>query len=215
MKRLIIVCEGPTEQEFCNEILAPHFLNKNISLTAPIVKKSHGGIVPWISLKMQIVHHLREKDVYVSMLVDFYGIKDNFAFPGWEESKKLNKHDRIHFLIDKMRLDLNDDVRYRFIPYMQLHEFEGLLFCDINAFKSSFTKDEADFISIESTMNEFDSPEDINNSPETAPSKRLIKAIPGYDKILFGNVIASYTGLDTIRKKCHLFDEWLTKLESL
>lgn len=216
MKRLIIVCEGPTEQEFCNYVLSPHLASFEIEVSAPVVKKSNGGIVPWYSLRTQILNHLRETGAVVTMLVDYYGIKEHMGFPGWSESLLIpNKTERINFLIEKMRQDVSDDVRFRFLPYIQLHEFEGLLFCDINSFRAIFNDDEAEFAKIESAINEFDTPEDINNSPNTAPSKRLLDAIPGYNKILYGRMLAESIGLDIIRSKCPMFNEWLTKLENI
>ena len=108
MKRLIIVCEGPTEQEFCTEVLGVEFAKHDIYVEAPVIKHSHGGIVPWTTIKKQILNHLQEGDVYVSMLVDYYGIKDQFGFPGWEESKEIvDKTERIHFLIDRMAKDIS------------------------------------------------------------------------------------------------------------
>lgn len=216
MKRLTIVCEGPTEQEFCNCVLALHLVSHDVEVVAPVVKKSNGGIVPWSSLRPQIINHLHEGDSFVTMLVDYYGIKDHFGFPGWNESMQIaNKQDRIHFLLEKIKMDIPDDVRYRFIPYIQLHEFEGLLFSDIQAFLDNFDDSEAEFAKIEDAINQFDTPEDINNSPETAPSKRLIDAIPGYNKIVYGSLLAEAIGLDIIRQKCPLFNEWLTRLETL
>lgn len=214
MKRLIIVCEGPTEQEFCNSVLAPHLARFDIEVVAPVVKKSNGGIVPWPSLRPQIINHLRENGAFVSMLVDYYGIKDHYRFPGWEESLGIaNKQERIHFLITEMQRDIPEDMRYRFIPYIQLHEFEGLLFSDIRAFKEFFGENEANLNEIESAIEQFETPEDINNSPATAPSKRLIASIPGYNKILYGNILAELIGIEKIRSKCPLFNDWIDALE--
>ena len=178
MKRLIIVCEGPTEQEFCTEVLGVEFAKHNIYVEAPVIKHSHGGIVPWATIKKQILNHLQEGDAYVSMLVDYYGIKDQFGFPGWEDSKEIvDKTERIHFLIDRMAKDIPEQYRFRFIPYIQLHEFEGLLFSDVSAFLNSFEESEFDYAELQATAEAFQSPELINNSPETAPSKRLIAAV--------------------------------------
>ncbi len=77
MKRLIIVCEGPTENEFCLEVLAPALHKYSIYVEAPLVKKSNGGIVPWPTIKRQIETHLHEGNAHVSMLIDYYGIKDS------------------------------------------------------------------------------------------------------------------------------------------
>ena len=214
MKRLIVICEGPTEQEFCNVVLAPHLERFDIEAVAPVVKKSNGGIVPWTSLRPQVMNHLRENGAFVTMLIDYYGIKNRYNFPGWEESLGIvNKHERIHFLIEKMKEDIPEELRYRFIPYIQLHEFEGLLFSDIMAFKEFFEENEANLNDIESAMAQFDTPEDINNSPATAPSKRLIAAIPGYDKIVNGSMLAESMGIEKIRSKCPLFNEWIDTLE--
>lgn len=214
MRRLIVICEGPTEQEFCHDVLAPHLSMFNIDVVAPVVKKSNGGIVPWASLRPQIMNHLRENEAYVTMLVDYYGIKDHFKFPGWEESVNIvNKQERIHFLLERMKLDLPEEVRYRFFPYIQLHEFEGLLFSDIKAFKECFDESEVNLSELESTMAQFATPEDINNSPTTAPSKRLIAAIPGYNKIVYGSILAELIGIEQMRNKCPLFDEWIGLLE--
>ena len=213
MKRLIIVCEGPTEQEFCTEVLGVEFAKHDIYVEAPVIKHSHGGIVAWEIIKRQILKHLQEGDAFVSILVDYYGIKDQFSFPGWEESKGIaDKTERIHFLADKMAEDIPEQYRYRFIPYIQLHEFEGLLFSDVNAFLNSFDTSEINYEALLEAAKDFENPEMINNSPATAPSKRLIEAIPDYNKVIFGNCVAMDIGLKKIREKCPLFNEWVEKL---
>lgn len=213
MKRLIIVCEGLTEQEFCLEVLGVELAKRDVYVEAPLIKHSHGGIVAWEIIKRQILKHLQEGDAFVSMLVDYYGIKDQFSFPGWEESKGIaDKTERIHFLADKMAEDIPEQYRYRFIPYIQLHEFEGLLFSDVNAFLNSFDTSEINYEALLEAAKDFENPEMINNSPATAPSKRLIEAIPDYNKVIFGNCVAMDIGLKKIREKCPLFNEWVEKL---
>ena len=51
MNRIIIICEGQTEQEFCNTLLQPHFSANGITLQAPLIKKTMGGIANWTVLK--------------------------------------------------------------------------------------------------------------------------------------------------------------------
>lgn len=215
MKRLIIICEGPTEQAFCNDVLHDHLLTKDIALEAPTIKHSNGGIVAWDTLKKQIVRHLNEGNSIVSLFVDYYRIRDSYHFPGWMESKSINNiYDRMHFLFEQMSLDIDENLRSRFIPYIQLHEFEGLLFSNIAVFQNNFTKQELDFQQLEDAINSVKTPEEINNGPATAPSERLKKAIKGYDKVVYGACLASDIGLNTIRGKCILFNEWVMKLET-
>lgn len=215
MKRLIIICEGPTEQAFCNDLLRDYFQSKDIILEAPTIKHSNGGIVAWDTLRKQIVRHLNEGNSIVSLFVDYYRIRDSYRFPGWMESKSIsNIYDRMHFLFEQMSLDIDENLRSRFIPYIQLHEFEGLLFSNIAVFQNNFTKNELNFSLLESAVNSADTPEEINNGPATAPSERLKKAIKGYDKVVYGACLASDIGLNTIREKCILFNEWVMKLET-
>lgn len=215
MKRIIIVCEGLTEQEFCQTVISPYFNKKNVFVQAPTIKHSCGGIVAWGTLKKQLVHHLNETDVIVTMLIDFYRIKDSFFFPGWMESKLIGPPQaKMNFLFEQMKLNIQENLRNRFVPYIQLHEFEGLLFSDISAFKNNFRKGECDFQAIETAIKEFATPEEINNGPNTAPSIRLKDAIKGYNKDVYGSILADDIGLTTIRKKCPLFNQWINRLEA-
>lgn len=161
MKRLIIICEGPTEQAFCNDLLRDYFQSKDIILEAPTIKHSNGGIVSWDTLRKQIVRHLNEGNSIVSLFVDYYRIRDSYRFPGWMESKSIsNIYDRMHFLFEQMSLDIDENLRSRFIPYIQLHEFEGLLFSNIAVFQNNFTKNELNFSLLESAVNSADTPEE-------------------------------------------------------
>ena len=214
MKRLIIVCEGPTEQSFCQNVLSQYFQTKGIVVEAPTIKHSHGGIVPWETLKRQLVEHLHEGNAIVTMLIDFYRIKDSYQFPGWKEAKTIaDSQDKMNGLFQDMLNDMPKYLRSRFVPYIQLHEFEGLLFSEISAFKNNFMPAECDFDAIQSAIDEFETPEDINNKPETAPSSRLMAAVVGYNKVVYGSILAEETGLSTIRNRCPLFNSWIERIE--
>jgi hypothetical protein len=130
MKRIIIICEGPTEQEFCKDVLQQHFNKRQIYLHSPSIKKSGGGIVAWGILKKQIENHLsQEKEAYVTTLIDYYGIHPKHQSPGWDSANQIiDKNKRIDFLENAMKDTLEPNLKQRFIPYIQLHEFEGLLF---------------------------------------------------------------------------------------
>lgn len=216
MKRLIIVCEGPTEQEFCRDVLFPYFFHKNIILEFPTIKQTNGGIIAWAVLKKQLIMHLKAEEVFVSTLIDFYGIKKSYCFPGWEElPKQGNRYSQLNFLEARMREDMPESLQVRFIPYVQLHEFESLLFSDIEVFRRNFMSCEVDMSKIEKAIQQVLSPEDINNGPHTAPSKRLEDAIAGYNKVVYGACLAEEIGLETIRAKCRRFNHWIEMLENI
>lgn len=100
-------------------------------------------------------------------------------------------------------------------PYVQKHEFESLLFSDTAAFGAPECDAEWDIQALASIRRQFRTPEDINDSPETAPSKQISNVLPGYDKPVHGPLVAKETGLEKIRAECPRFHVWLTRLERL
>lgn len=216
MKRVIIVCEGQTEQEFCKDVLAPFFIKKNIQIQTPLIKKTGGGIVPWNNLKSEIVKLLKhETSTLVTTLIDYYGLKKNFNFPNWNLAhKKGDKTIRMTILEEGMKKDIDEDLRNRFLPYIQLHEFEGLLFCDINVFLNNFDINEInDYDTFKKVFENYPNPEDINDQPMTTPSARLKHHLKSYDKVIMGPILAQETGLQTIRKRCPRFNKWIENIE--
>ena len=213
MKRLIIICEGETEKEFCKTLLYDRFLSREIQLSNPLVKKTAGGICSWSALQKQIQGHLGE-GAFVTTFIDYYGIREGMKFPGWKEAERMDdKNERVEFLEKKMSSSVGNPC---FIPYYQLHEFESLLFNDVSFFEQLFPKNEiSDKRLLERTLSEFDNPELINNGKQTSPSHRMSRIIQGYDKVLYGNLLALEIGLGRIRSKCPRFNAWLTKLESI
>ncbi len=218
MKRIIIVCEGQTEQSFCNDVLQSHFNKLDIFIENPTTKKIHGGIVNWAALKRQIERHLlQDSNVIVTTLIDYYGVHQHHEYPLWVRANKLvDKNERMTLIENAMLSDVDSELRRRFIPYIQLHEFEGLLFFDIEVFNQNFNQNEfSNYAYIEKTISENPNPELINNHPSTAASKRLQECIKGYDKPIYGFALAECIGLTIIRAKCPRFNDWITKLESI
>ncbi len=102
----------------------------------------------------------------------------------------------------------------RFIPFLLVHEFEGLLFSDCAILSRVLNRPELEG-QLSDVRDQFDTPEDINDSSDTAPSKRIERLIPRYQKPLFGNRAIQEIGLDRIRKQCPHFSGWLTRLEAI
>ncbi|MGV3599435.1 MAG: DUF4276 family protein [Bacteroidota bacterium] len=218
MKRIIMICEGPTEQAFAKTSLQVHFFNKGIYLQTPLIKASRGGIVKWDKLKEQIETHLKsETDAYVTTFIDYYGLYSKYQFPGWNEAHTLiDKSQRMEKLENSMLQEIDNNLQYRFIPYLQLHEFEGLLFNDINVIKSQIPpNDLVGLDELQKTFTDYNNPEMINNNKETSPSHRLQRIIRGYNKVVYGDILSEAIGLGRIRAKSPRFNEWITKLESL
>ena len=217
MKRIIIICEGHTEAEFCKDVLYPYFLTKDIFIFTPLIKKSGGGIVPWRYLKGQIEIHLaQDREAIVTTLIDYYGIHDRHEFPEWEAAHRIaDKNLRMEHLEKAMNTSVNSPIN-NFIPYIQLHEFEALLFNNIDIFEAQIANEEfIDKSELIATLNSNPNPELINDTPNNAPSYRLKRIIKGFNKIVYGAILADSIGLTGMRDKCPRFNAWISKLENI
>jgi len=100
------------------------------------------------------------------------------------------------------------------IPYIQLHEFEALLFSDPSAFLEAFPGNQRAVDRLTAIRARFRNPEEINLIPGKAPSKRILDVLPDYQKPVAGMLIAQRIGVARIRQECRHFDEWLSRLIS-
>jgi uncharacterized protein DUF4276 len=114
-------------------------------------------------------------------------------------------------ILENLSVDI--DCR-QFVPFVLVHEFEGLLFSDCRAFADSIGRPDM-AASFQEIRDAFDTPEHIDDSPVTAPSKRVERLVPTYQKPLFGNLAALEIGLDKIRAECPHLAAWLTRLETI
>ena len=211
MKRLFIVVEGQTEEAFVKELMIPHFISNGIYDVRPVLiqtSKGHkGGFVSYEHLKNDLLRLLKSQgqDIVVTTFVDYFRCP---SLPNQENIDVVPAHtEKVGAMEKSIANDINDS---RFIPYIQLHEFEALLFSAANGFKMYF--DEKISKEIQGIIDSFDNPEDINSAPETAPSKRLIRIIPDYDKVLYGNIVALEIGLPIMLEKCPRFSAWVELL---
>ena len=153
-------------------------------------------------------------DAFFTTMIDLYAIQSNF--PGLEASEKfrVNPEKRVEFLEKRFARDIGDN---RFIPYIQLHEFEAYLFSEPDCFKHLYDNCQTEIDKLKNIAADYETPELINDGQHTAPSKRIISQFPAYKKAksLEGPQLAEHIGLPKIRAKCRHFNAWLTRLEEL
>ena len=227
MARIIVIVEGPSEETFVNELLAPHLAIHRHLTSAKILgnarsRDKRGGIKGWAAARFDIVQHLLDDPhMVVTTMVDYYGLPQNGykAWPGRAAAGVLAFANKAPTVASALHADVAAQlsagfIPQRFIPYVMMHEFESLLFSDCARFAQAIERPglEASFRAIVSACG---SPEEINDSPQTAPSKRIEGLVPGYEKPLMGNLAALEIGLDRIRANCPLFNAWVTTLEGL
>lgn len=223
MIRLNIIVEGQTEETFVNKLLGPHLGTFNVFASARCVETGRkrgkifrGGIISYLKAKKDIDLWMKEDkgdDVRFTTMFDFYRLPDDF--PGFDEAKlKYDPYAKIKVLEEKLKDDIDS---HRFIPYLQLHEYEALLFSDLNKFHHYYIDLNSQINKLKQDVYLVTNPELINENPETAPSKRIIKYLPSYDKEKpsAGPIIAEHIGLQEIRSKCEHFNSWVSQLEDL
>lgn len=211
MRGIYILAEGPTEEEFINNLLRLYFHDKFIyDIRAILMQTSpghKGGDVSYQRYKNNAQNLLKkQKDIIVTSLIDYYRLKNDF--PNYIESSKIsNKKEKLDFLEKAITDDINHP---RMVPYIQLHEFEGLLFSSPKGFEELFGDiPERDKRQLMQIVQENPDPEMINDRPGFAPSERLMQLIPGYNKPLYGAMIALVNGFDVLMEKCSRFKNWI------
>jgi hypothetical protein len=228
MARLLIHVEGETEETFVNELLAPHLCGRGFQSVSPRllgnsrIRSRRGGIKGWASVRDDILKHLKsDTQAYATTMVDYYALPQSGqrAWPGREQAGQLPFERKAETVQNALAQEIVQHMgasfsTTRFIPYVVMHEFEGLLFSDCRRFSNAigFTEFHSKFQAI---RDQFNTPEEINDSSVTAPSKRVVALVPNYQKPLMGTFAAIEIGLEGIRRECPLFNKWVYSLENL
>lgn len=151
----------------------------------------------------------------VTTMFDYYGQLNDF--PGRKDVRGKNCYDKVKKVEEAFGNDIDNS---NFIPYLQLHEFEGLLFSSPEVIADNLIKpgkrEHRELLKeLQKIRNQVTTPEEINDNKKTCPSKRICKLAQKYQKINDGIPIAKKIGLEKIRKECPHFNEWLEKIEKL
>ena len=214
MKRLYILCEGQTEEDFVGIILSPYLQKVGVTVISIIcttkrtpTKKYKGGVSSFAKVKKELQRLCGEhQNEMVTTMFDLY------AFP-YDALNLENIPNDVYKKAKYIEKAITDEIGDRFgnmVFSLVLHEFEGLLFSDVSAFEN-FADDEAVAI-LHGVRAAVPTPEHINESPETAPSKHIKRVMPDYSKPTDGIDIAEQIGIDKIAAECRHFANWLAKL---
>ncbi len=233
MNRVTIYClvEGFSEANLVKRMLAPHLAQRGIDISAPMVTtrrdrkagqvfKGGGAFRHYLGdLERLIRQHGNRPNTWFTTLIDLYGLPGDF--PDYEKGKKISEsRRRVEFFeaeLGKVGADLGSQ---RFIPYIQLHEFETLLLVNVEAMGTLFLKDARELELLAADVAKFDDVEEINHTPTGAPSKRIASYISVYEKYKRSDQsgainVLEIVGLDTLRANCRHFNDWVSSLEGL
>lgn len=227
MKQIIlnVLCEGTTEERFAQKVLKQYLKSKVIVKTqilATNVKKDiRGGMISYEQVKRDLQLWIKgckrnnyETHYYTTMF-DLYALPKDF--PGYADADKIfDCYNRVQLLESEFAKDFST---HGFIPYIQLHEFEALVFCGLDYLQMEYPDMRKQINNLKKTLIDYsDNPEEINNSSNTAPSKRIMKEfdkVHHYNKPELGVFITSKVGIEGLKARCRHFNEWIEKLEKL
>jgi len=212
MPRLIFIVEGDCEQRFINEHLVSYLSLKfpgvpmhAQKITTNRKKNVRGGNVNYELLKNEVRRTFSQGGVLITTFLDYFRLPTDY--PGFTVDVKQ---------IGKIETAIREDCaaiipQTSFLPYRQKHEFETLLFANSAGFTN--VVDSTEMKGILNVLKQFSTPEDINGSPETAPSKRLL-SIFNYKKVAHSALVMKDVDIDTLRRQCPRFDAWVGRLEA-
>jgi hypothetical protein len=217
MNRVLVLVEGDTEVSFVDYILYPEFAAKGIFLTSALFRKKHKGSFGYQNCQKRILNSIKQdSSIYVTTFVDYYKLPEDW--PGRVESKSFKDYKDKAYKIEQALLkdiigQMGDSWNpAQFIPYVQMHEFEALLFSNVSVLAENNPSVSDSFANI---VKSFSCPEEINDNYETCPSRRIKQHIANYDKRVDGIIKAQNIGLKTMRRECPHFNEWIEKLEGI
>jgi hypothetical protein len=219
MVRVHVLVEGQTEETFVRRVLQAHFNGHAIYLYPRLIGKPghRGGVGEYPRARRDILATLKEDaSAFCTTMFDYYGMPN--SWPEREAARHKAFAEKAATIESAMGVDMAAELgggsTYpRFIPYVQMHEFEALLFNDVKLLADGLGL--ADDAKTQHIRDQFHSPEEINDSEQSAPSKRIRELNPGYAKVTDGALISQRIGLTVMRAQCPHFNEWIGRLEAL
>ena len=209
MKSLLIYCEGTTEEIFVEDVLAPYLCQMGIFASST----GAGGLSRYAQIKRDLTKLCNNSNATVTTMLDFYGLPRDT--PGIEVAKGS-----IYEVAEQIETAIEAEMGYRENLFLNLivHEFEGLLFSQTSEFEGTGASPGAkarEINQLQKIKNKFLTPEHINNSYDTAPSRRIEKIVAGYQKTSDGIKVAKRIGIDGISSECKHFAAWISKIVSM
>ena len=222
LNKVFVLAEGQTEQAVIRQVLAPSLGARGVFLHDVLLgfPGHKGGIRRFEAVMRDIRRLLKEHDsARVTTLFDRFGLPSDW--PGLSESNQRSSIEEAQAVIckhmrDKVRIEMGQQFRTeRFMPYIQYYEIEALLFVKPEK-TAELLGNQAHSRELKAAVEENGGCEKINNDPSTAPSKRIERLFPHYQK---GNTVNAHlpricaeVGLDELRDKCPLFNKWISDL---
>ena len=227
MKNLQVIVEGSSEETFVNDVMVKHFASLNIFVSTRKIrtgwdrisnKPAKGGLLKYPKFRNDVIRWIESDkgraNTFYTSFIDLYAFPKDSQSPYTTQIQNIpNPYQKIEALEAAIALNISHP---KFIPYVQLHEFEALVLVAPDKLITMFPDQQVRINRLKRNISNL-KPEEINDSPQTAPSKRIIQYLPNYEgqKAQVGPLVAEDIGLSVLRNNCPHFNDWITKLENL
>jgi hypothetical protein len=214
-----VLCEGQTEETMVRDFLAPELFSAGIILVPTILLTGmtaggvpgRGGVSKWSKIEKDLRRRLSSTPHWaaVTTLIDYYGLPQDS--PGMADRPNGSARQRAEHVEQRIAETIGHP---RFIPYLVLHETETWVLAAAEQL-ADWYDDPALGGELKRQVDTAGGPEHVNDGPDTAPSKRLLRLHPAYLKTQDGPVAVADLGLTALRAVCPHFDAWIGRLLAL
>lgn len=214
MKKILVLVEGQTEEQFIKKVIYDYLYQQGLCLIPVIIETKEvksgpnykGGINSYGKIKEDLQKLLGDTSAaIITTMIDFYGLPNDF--PSFNHTGTC--YQKVEAAESAFAAEVNN---HKFIPYLQLHEFEGILFTSPKAISDTMDTSGKSKTIIQNIRDKFNYPEEINEGPETHPCKRIQKLFPNYNKPFHGTLISSRIGVQQFLDNCPHFKQWIELL---
>lgn len=216
MRQIAVLVEGSTEEAFVGRVLAPYLrdsgadaygIRVETSRSAAGHKFAGGG--NWEKYERNLRKLLGQSHwSLVTTLMDFYG------YPGdGPRADCCHRPHRPRDCVARREQAIADAIdSRRFVPFIMLHEFETMVYAAALAGGPVLGSVDLGERLRRDAQQVGDDVELINDSPQTAPSKRISRHQPAYAKVTDGLQIIEDAGLDRVLQACPGLARWVQRI---
>lgn len=227
MTRLYVVAEGLCEEAFVRSRLQPHLGHHHVWVEPIVVTTSrdaagqkHRGGGHWKQWRSDIERVYREQagpGAWVTTMFDLYGLPSDFPDLTSIRVPGLDGASKVKIAEEALERSIREFSEGRwFIPYVQQYEFESLVLACLEDLDRMLDApgERKGIVELRAALGETP-PEDVNDGLSSAPSKRLSRHLPGYQKRLYSEYALCDVSLEALGQRCPHFGRWLSRLEAL
>lgn len=199
-----VLCEGPSEESFIKKVLGPYMQKRYVWLTPVIL----GGVSHYAGIRRELKRLGKDSSCYLTTMLDYYKLPQDT--PGVHECKETDVVKIAEYIERCMKQDLDGEIQsLEYLPNIMMHEYEALLFSDVSCFEICDGVSANMLKQLKDIRETYLTPEHINNSEQTAPSKRIIRIYDSYQKVVDGTAVAEMTGIEKMMEECPYFARWV------